>query len=84
MGELMRELTIDPKATITVNDVVDWQHAALPISCCDFVLLDGKWEQRVLALKQRADKYGFNIRLAQCFSKQRNGLEIFLQQLEAI
>jgi len=83
MGELMRELMIDPHANITTNDVVDLQHAVLSISCCDFVLLDGKWEQRVYSLRRRAETQGFEIRLAQCFSKREGGLLNFLQQLEA-
>lgn len=83
MGELMRELTIDRQATITVNDIVDWQHAILPVSCCDFVLLDRKWEQRVQTMKNRFAKQGLNMHLAKCFSKRSNGLNDFLNQLEA-
>jgi hypothetical protein len=83
MGELMRELTIDSNASITVNDIVDWQHAILPVSCCDYVLLDGKWEQRVRALTNRVTQQGLHLTLAKCFSKRDNGLERFLSALEA-
>lgn len=83
MGELMRDLTIDMQATITLNDIVDWQHAVLPISCCDFILLDRKWEQRVQTMKNRITKQGLNMHLAKCFSKRSNGLDNFLNQLEA-
>jgi len=83
MGELMRELTIDTKATITVNDIVDWQHAILPVSCCDYVLLDSKWEQRVHTMTKRATQQGLHMRFAKCFSKRDNGLNDFLSQLEA-
>lgn len=83
MGELMRELVIDPKIVITENDVVDFKHAILSVSCCDYVLLDGKWEQRVRALTSRVMQQGVPIKLAKCFSKRGNGLNDFLCQLEA-
>lgn len=83
MSELMRELTIDTRATITVNDIVDWQHAILSVSCCDYVLLDGKWEQRVRTMTKRAMQQGLHMRFAKCFSKRINGLNDFLSDLEA-
>ena len=83
MGELMRELTIDPNATITINDIVDWQHAILPLICCDFVLLDQKWEQRALSLQSRATAHDLALPLAQCFSKRNNGIARFLERLES-
>ena len=83
MGELMRELTIDTNATITVNDIVDWQHAILPVSCCDYVLLDRKWEQRVRAMAKRSAHQGLRINFAKCFSKRNDGLNHFLNELEA-
>lgn len=83
MGELMRELMIDTKPSITVNDVVDWQHAVLPVSCCDFALLDDTWVQRGRSVKKRAAQQGLYMSLAKCFSKRDNGLIEFLDQLEA-
>jgi len=82
MGELMRAWILDPIATITVNDVVDWQHSIVPISYCDYVLLDGKWEQRVQEMKRRLAKHGVNIKLAKCFSKKRDGVNRFLKDIE--
>lgn len=82
MGELMRELTIDPKANITLNDIADWQHAILAVSCCDYVLLDRKWEQRVLTMTKRATQQGLHMRFAKCFSQRADGLNNFLNQLE--
>lgn len=83
MGELMRELTSDTNATVTVNDVVDWQHAILPVSCCDYVLLDGKWEQRVREMTRRYAQQGLRIDFAKCFSKRNDGLNRFINELEA-
>lgn len=82
MGELMRELTIDPNATITTNDIVDWQHAILSLLCCDFVLLDQKWEQRALSLQRRVTAQNLALPLAKCFSKRNQGIARFLEGLE--
>lgn len=82
MGELIRELTIDPRAEVTINDVVDWQHAVLPVLCCDYVLLDQKWEQRVKTLKRRCAANSLPISLAQCFSAKDHGVQRFLEALE--
>lgn len=82
MSELIRELTIDPKVTITVNDVVDFKHAILAISCCDYVLLDGKWEQRVRTMTKRTTQQGLHMSFAKCFSKRGNGVNDFLSHLE--
>lgn len=82
MGELIRELVIDPKAEITINDIVDWQHSVLPIVSCDYVLLDQKWEQRVTTLQKRCAQHQRPIRLARCFSARNNGVTRFLEALE--
>jgi hypothetical protein len=82
MGELMRDLTIDPIATITTNDIVDWQHAILSLLCCDFVLLDQKWEQRALSLQRRVSAQNLALPLAECFSKRNQGIARFLEKLE--
>jgi hypothetical protein len=50
---------------------------------CDYVLLDGKWEQRVRAMADRAAQQGLRINLAKCFSKRNNGLDRFVTELEA-
>ncbi len=83
MGELIRELMIDPKANISENDIVDWQHAILSIRCCDFVLLDSKWVARAKTTKDRHRKQGLDFEFAHCFSKRKKGLYDFLNALEA-
>lgn len=82
LGELQRELIIRPESVITTNDVSDLMHAALPAMGCDFVLLDGAWVSRVEKLGRRAKEHGFDLPLAQCFSKRDDGIERFLQGLE--
>ena len=83
MGELMREFHLNPSLPITDNDVIDMLHAAMPINCCDFVLLDGAWSNRVAKLKQRVANAGSLLPVATCYSRRDNGVERFLNDLEA-
>lgn len=82
LGELMRGFHLDPAAPISDNDVVDLLHAAMPINCCDYVLLDGAWAERVEKMKQRIAKTGSTMPLAKCFSSRGQGVQAFLQDLE--
>jgi hypothetical protein len=82
LGELMRGFTLDSTAPISENDVVDLLHAAMPVNCCDYVLLDGPWAERVDKLRHRIAKSSMNMTIAKCFSKRANGAEAFLADLE--
>lgn len=82
LGELMRGFLLDPAAPISDNDVIDLIHAVMPINCCDYVLLDGPWAERVEKMKQRITKTGSIMPLAKCFSGRGQGVEAFLQDLE--
>jgi hypothetical protein len=84
LGELMRGFLMDPAAPISDNDVVDMLHAAMPINCCDYVLLDGAWAERVDKMKRRIAKVGSTMPLAKCFSSRNQGVRAFLQDLEGI
>lgn len=83
IGELMREYYMDPGLPIKENDIVDMLHTAMPINCCDYVLLDGAWEERVAKMKKRVEKIGSHIPLAKCFSRRNDGVRSFLSDLEA-
>lgn len=83
IGELMRGFNLDPNAPIAKNDAIDLLHAAMPINCCDYVLLDNAWAERVEKMKQRIVKSSMNMPLAKCFSQRNSGIEAFLKDLEA-
>jgi hypothetical protein len=83
LGELMRGFHLDSTAPISDNDVVDMLHAAMPINCCDYVLLDGAWAERVEKMRRRIVKVGSVMPLAKCFSSRNNGVRAFLGELEA-
>jgi hypothetical protein len=83
LGELLRGFHLDAAAPISDNDVVDMLHATMPINCCDYVLLDGAWAERVEKIKLRIAKVGSVMPLAKCFSSRNNGVQAFLDELEA-
>ncbi|MBI1754171.1 MAG: hypothetical protein HY014_10835 [Acidobacteria bacterium] len=82
-GELLRGFTLDSSASISENDVIDFLHAVMPINCCDYVLLDGPWVERVNKMIHRIQKTGMIMPIAKCSSKRDNGIDSFLTDLEA-
>jgi hypothetical protein len=81
-GELLRSFNLDSKAPITENDVMDMFHAVMSVNCCDYVLLDGPWMERVERMRQRIAKTSMRMPIAKCFSKRNNGVSAFLADLE--
>jgi hypothetical protein len=81
-GELLRGFILDSNAPITENDAVDLVHAAMPLNCCDYVLLDGPWAERVEKMKLRLAKSPMIMPLAKCFSQRNDGIDTFLTDLE--
>jgi hypothetical protein len=82
MEELLRGVILDPSMPFSQRDAADYQHAILPISYCDYVLLDGKWQAMVQAMERRIEALGLSLVTARCFSERRRGLEKFLTELE--
>ncbi len=81
-GDLLRELVLDTKASITNNDALDLMHAVDAVDYCDLVLLDKAWERRVNALRQRIAQTGIDMPVAACFSKSNDGVGRFLDSIE--
>jgi hypothetical protein len=82
MGELLRGFILDPNLTMSENDAVDLVHAAMPLNCGDYVLLDGPWAERVAKMKLRLDKSAMVMPIAKCFSRRNDGINAFLTDLE--
>lgn len=82
MSELMREFILDPTLPLGDNDMMDMIHAAVPVNCCDFVLLDGAWADRVAKMKQRIKSAGTEMPVARCYSRRNNGVHHFLDALD--
>ena len=83
LGELLHGFNLDSRSRITDNDIIDLLHAAMPLNCCDYILLDGPWAERVEKMKHRISKTSMNMPVAKCFSKRENGVESFLADLES-
>jgi hypothetical protein len=82
MRELIASVMRDTKTPITANDAQDFFHAMVPVLVCDWVLLDGAWENRVRQTQARWEKANVRIQIANVASKRRGGLETFLGELE--
>jgi hypothetical protein len=82
MQELLRPVFLDETLSIDRNDAGDIHHAILSIVYCDYVLLDGKWEDLHERMKRRFTELGLTIRTATVFSGRRQGVEQFLEALE--
>jgi hypothetical protein len=82
MGELLRGFILDSNSLMSQNDAVDLVHAAMPLNCCDYVLLDGPWTERVAKLKLRLAKSPMVMPIAKCFSRRNDGINEFLTDLE--
>jgi hypothetical protein len=82
IGELLRGFILDSNAPISENDAVDLIHAAMPLNCCDYVLLDGSWAERVVKMKLRLAKSPMVMPLAKCFSRRNDGINTFLTEFE--
>lgn len=81
MGELIRDLIISPETKIKPNDIIDSLHATLSLHYCDYVLLDGAWEQKTKNMQRRILNQNIKIETAKCFSKKNNGIQSFLKDL---
>lgn len=82
MQELLRPIFLDKTLAIGPNDAGDIHHAITSITYCDYVLLDGKWEELHRRMVRRFSELDLQIRVAKVFSERRQGLELFLKELE--
>jgi len=67
----------DLRRQITLNDAIDFLHAAVPVAFCDAVLLDGATHDLV----ERARRQYPGIRMAATLSGRGDGIERFLSHL---
>lgn len=82
MQELLRPIFLDETLVIGPNDAGDLRHAITSITYCDYVLLDGKWEDLYGRMVKRFSELNLQIRVAKVFSERRQGLNLFLKELE--
>jgi hypothetical protein len=78
--DVARDLALGGKA-VTPNDGMDLHHAVVPSSYCDLVLLDRYWRNQIESCASCAEA-GLSVHIAKVCSKQRDGVERFLVELE--
>lgn len=83
MQEMLRQIFLDKKHFISRNDAADIKHAIISIAYCDYVLLDKKWEDVHGRMLKRFNTLGLNMHVAKVFSERRQGVELFLNELES-
>jgi hypothetical protein len=80
---LVHSIRADKGDKLTRNDAIDLLHTVVPLSYCDFVLLDKYWETHVQRMKNQFERLGMNIRMARVFSgsKKSGGVRSLLDSL---
>lgn len=80
--ELIVPLVKQRNLKISHNDAIDLTHTVVPVSYCDYVLLDNAWATRVNQMRTRFIKANVHIPMAKVFSKKNDGLESLFRELE--
>jgi len=83
LRELARTFLIDQGVRVSRNHAIDFMHAVVPVSYCEFVLLDKHWETQVELVRSRLSKTALNVPLAQVYSEKSDGIERFFGDLES-
>lgn len=64
------------------NHALDFLHAVVPVAYCDLVVLDGHWEAQAHEACLRLSEARHRAPFADVFSKRREGLNRFLDELD--
>ena len=80
---LLRRFLDMPPDAFRANDVFDLLHAVVPISYCDFVLLDKRWRRGAVDACAELRAQSATAPLAEIFDGRAGELERFLTILEA-
>lgn len=83
LGELLRDFVLDSNANMSDNDIIDLAHAWTSTNCCDYSLLDNAWRERVKKMECRIQKSSIKMPIVKCYSQKYNGIELFIDSLEA-
>ncbi len=68
LREFVAELMRNRQLRLEPNDAMDFAHAVVPVSYCDYVLLDGRWRDQVDRLRTRLRRLNIDFPLAQALS----------------
>jgi hypothetical protein len=81
--ELARTFLVEKTLKLTRNHAIDLLHAVVPVSYCDYVLLDAHWEVQIDRVSKRFAHARMNVPLANVYSKKSQGVARFLKALSA-
>lgn len=81
--EMLRSLLKNPKLKMTVNHAFDLMHTVVPVSYCDFVLIDSHWSTQVEQTRKKMEKDGvLKFSLAKVYSEKNDGINRFIEDLK--
>jgi hypothetical protein len=83
LREMVRALLLDRGTKMTRNQAIDFLHVVVPVSYCEYVLLDKYWEEQVDRVRSRLDEAGLCVPMGRVFSGKANGVDQFLRELES-
>lgn len=81
MTNLLRSLILDSKMNLQKNDSIDMLHTIVPITYCDFVLLDKRWETFANQAINRLSVLNDRDMFATVYSQKKQGVLRFLNDL---
>lgn len=73
--ELLQRLAFDNKGLFTRRDAIDLCHTVVPVSYCDYVVLDKRWASLADESIRRLQRAGETFRSAHVVSGRRHGIE---------
>ena len=83
LRELARRFLVDRGVKVSRNNAIDLMHAVVPLSYCEFVMLDKHWEVQAGLVRARLKASKLSFPLARVYSEASNGIERFFQDFES-
>lgn len=83
LRELARGFLVDRGMKVSRNHAIDFMHVVVPLSYCEFVLLDKHWEAQVKLVRSRLSKTALEVPLARVYSEKSDGIERFFGDFES-
>lgn len=83
LREVARQILLDPSAPFDEHDAVDMLHTVVPVSYCDFVVLDKRWAAIVERAKKSLQVDEAWLSIANTFSGTKRSMDQFFAAISA-
>jgi hypothetical protein len=83
LRSLIYRLQRDSSLELDANDALDVGHGLVAAAYYDFVLVDHRWQLRIMDAAKFMRRYGITTRVAELYSQRNDGLLRVLERLEA-